>query len=254
MKKISLKIVILLLCFGFFIQGCFADNITKAEKLLKKAKLTAIPEESYDYINSARELYFEEYEKRPTDIKVLLGLSNTFQLLEDRSEAKLYIFKAYNMDPTNPDLQKKMGDFHYSFQEYSTAVEYYKLSLASGNLRDFDTNLQAAKCFEKLGDIENARLYYRICHQLDSKSRRVLNKLRSFNIEEAPEYFKNKDSAKYKYLYKEKPPTEEEIHKKEIDKIIREFSYWFLYVSIAALHLMYSYNAPPISSVGSKYV
>ena len=137
----------------------------------------------------------------------------------------MYVVKAYNIDPANPNLQKAMGDFHYSFQEYSTAVEYYKLSLASGNLRNFETNLQAAKCFEKLGDLENAKLYYQICNHLDSSSRRVLNKMRSFVVQDAPDYFKNKDDAKYKYLYKNKPQTEEEITEKETAEIIREFSY-----------------------------
>ena len=214
-----------MLCVLFCTQFCFADSIKRAEKLMQKAKVTAIAEESYDYANEARKIYEEEYEKTPSDIRVLLGLSKTYQVLEDRANAKLYVLKAYNIDPTNPDLQKAMGDFHYSFQEYSTAVEYYKLSLASGNLRNFETNLQAAKCFEKLGDLENAKLYYQICNHLNSSSRVVLNKMRSMIVQDAPEYFKNKDSAKYKYLYKDKLPTEEEVTEKETAEIIREFSY-----------------------------
>lgn len=225
MRKITFKILAIVLCVLFSAQFCYADNLKKAEKLLQKAKVTAIAEEGYDYINSAREIYEKEYDKTPSDIRVLLGLSKTFQLLEDRANAKLYVLKAYNIDPTNPNLQKAMGDFHYSFQEYSTAVEYYKLSLASGNLRNFETNLQTAKCFEKLGDLENAKLYYQICNHLDSSSRRVLNKMRSYVVQDAPDYFKNKDDAKYKYLYKEKLPTEEEITEKETAEIIREFSY-----------------------------
>ena len=225
MKKNTFKILILLLCLCFTLQCSFADNISKAEKLLKKAKLTAIPEESYDYINSARELYEEEYEKTPTDINILLGLSKVFQLLEDRAEAKLYVLKAYNINPANPKLQKAMGDFHYSFQEYSTAVEYYKLSLASGNLRDFDTNIQTAKCFEKLGDLENAKLYYQISNHVNPSSTAVNKKLKSYIVEDAPDYFKEKDNAKYKYILKRKAPTEEEQTEKEMAEIIQEFSY-----------------------------
>ena len=76
--------------------------------------------------------------------------------MEDRAEAKLYVLRAYNMDPSDPVRQKAMGDFHYSFQEYSTAVEYYKAALASGLLRDYTTNIRIAKCFEKLDDINSA--------------------------------------------------------------------------------------------------
>ena len=107
MKKLSVKIFILFLCFACFSQTSFADNVAKAEKLLRKAKMTSIQDESYEYVNSARALYEEEYEKNPSDIKILLGLSKTFQLIGDRAEAKLYVLKAYNMYPYRADLQKE---------------------------------------------------------------------------------------------------------------------------------------------------
>ena len=129
----------------------------------------------------------------------MIGLSKTFQLIGDRAEAKLYALKAYNMYPNNPDMQKAMGDFHFSFQEYSTAVEYYKLSLSSGNLRDFDTNLQTAKCFEKVGDLENAELYYKICYHLNEKSREVLNKLNEYESSHRPDDTQELEQKKYKY-------------------------------------------------------
>ena len=73
------------------------------------------------------------------------------------------------MNPSNPMLQKEMADFYYNFQEYSTAIEYYKLSLASGLLTDYETNLKTARCFDKLGDDENAQLYYQICRHINPK-------------------------------------------------------------------------------------
>ena len=111
MKKISIKVLIFLVCFAFSFSASFADNMSKAEKLLRKAKMTSIQDESYEYINAARELYEEEFEKNPIDTDVLIGLSKTFQLIGDRAEAKLYVLKAYNMYPSNPDMQKAMGDF-----------------------------------------------------------------------------------------------------------------------------------------------
>ena len=162
MKKFYLRYIYILLCFLFLINATYADNFTQAENYIRKAKTTSVPEESYEYIHKARILYLEEYEKNPLNIKALLGMSTVNQMLKDRSEAKLYVLKAYNMNPSDPKLQRAMGDFFYSFQEYSTAIEYYKLALASGLLRDFDTNLQSAKCYEKLGDLKNAELYYKI--------------------------------------------------------------------------------------------
>ena len=224
MKKFSLKVLILFICLAFSLSVSYADNMSKADKLLRKAKMTSIQDESYEYVNAARELYEEEYEKNPSDTKVLIGLSKTFQLIGDRAEAKLYVLKAYNMFPSNPDMQKEMGDFHYSFQEYSTAVEYYKLSLASGNLRDFATNLQTAKCFEKLGDLGNAELYYKICYHLDSKSREVLNKLNEYESSHRPDDTQELENAKYKYLFKYKKKSEQELIEEEAKDLIEKLN------------------------------
>ncbi len=224
MKKISIKVLIFIVCFTFSLPVVFADNMSKAEKLLRKAKMTSVQDESYEYINAARELYEEEFEKNPIDTDVLIGLSKTFQLIGDRAEAKLYALKAYNMYPGNPDMQKAMGDFHFSFQEYSTAVEYYKLSLASGNLRDFDTNLQTAKCFEKLGDLENAELYYKICHHLNEKSREILNKLNEYESSHRPDDTQELEQKKYKYLFKDKKRSEQEVIEEEAENLIEKLN------------------------------
>jgi len=220
MKKIFSKTFIYLICACFFTQIVCADDLKTAQRYLQKAKIATHQEEGYEYAHIARKILEEEYEKNPIDTKVLVSLSETFQYLGDRAEAKLYILKAYNMFPSNPDLQKRMGDFHFSFQEYSTAVEYYKLSLASGNLRDFATNLQTAKCFEKLGDLENAELYYKICYHLDSTSREVLNKLNEYESSHVPDNTQELESHKYKYLFKYKKKSEEESDKEEAEDII----------------------------------
>ncbi len=224
MKKICLQYIYILLCFLFLTNSAIADNFSRAENYIRRAKTTSVPEESYEYIHKARILYQEEYDKNPLNIKALLGMSTVNQMLQDRSEAKLYVLKAYNMNPSDPKLQKAMGDFFYSFQEYSTAIEYYKLALASGFLRDFDTNLQSAKCYEKLGDLENAELYYKICFHLNSKSREVMNKLNEYDSAKHPDNAQELEEAKYKYLFKDKKLPEEEQTKQEAEEIIEQIN------------------------------
>ncbi len=214
------KIVIAIFCIFYLSSYAYADNVSQAEKLLHKAKMTSVQEESYEYINKARELYLESYEKNPADTDVLLGLSKTYQLTGDRGQAKLYVLKAYNTNPAEPKLQKAMGDFFFSFQEYSTAVEYYKLALASGLLRDYETNLQTAKCFEKLGDLENAELYYKISYHVNSKSREALNKINEYDSSHHPDNSEELENAKYKYLFKDKKLSEKEQNEADAEKII----------------------------------
>ncbi len=222
------KNVLVILCLLFFVSNVvYADNFDKAEKYIRKAKLARNQEESYEYVHKARVLFEEEHETNPANIQALLGLSKVNQMIKDRANAKLYVLKAYNMNPADPKLQKEMGDFYYSFQEYSTAIEYYKLSLASGNLRDYETNLQSAKCYEKLGDIENATLYYKICNHLDSSSRKVLNKINEYDSLNRPDDTIEQEELKYKYLFKDKKVPEEKILDKEADDIIDNINSYY---------------------------
>ena len=224
MKKNLLKFIILSLCLVFTSSQVLADNIKKAEGMLRKAQTASLQDEAYEYIHKARGYYQEEYDENPTSIPALLGLSKVNQLIGDRAEAKLYVLKAYNMEPSNPMLQKAMGDFFYSFQEYSTAVEYYKLALASGLLKDFDTNLQTAKCFEKLGDLENAELYYQISMHVNSKSKAVMKKINEYESAKHPDETKDSDNLKYKYLFKDKPLSETEKDDIEAEDIINNIN------------------------------
>lgn len=227
MKSLRNKLIYTLLIIFLSLNCALADNFSQAEKLLRKAQTTSSQEEGYEYIHKARILYEEEYEKNPINTKALLGLSKVNQLLQDRAEAKLYVLKAYNMNPPDPKLQRAMGDFFYSFQEYSTAIEYYKLALASGLLRDFDTNLQSAKCYEKLGDLKNAELYYQICFHLNAKSKEVMNKLNEYTSAKHPDHSQELEEAKYKYLFKDKKIPQEQQIEEEASDIIENINSFY---------------------------
>ncbi len=227
MKSLRNKLIYTLLIIFLSLNCAYADNFSQAEKLLRKAQTTSNQEEGYEYIHKARILYEEEYEKNPVNTKALLGLSKVNQLLQDRAEAKLYVLKAYNMNPADPKLQRAMGDFFYSFQEYSTAIEYYKLALASGLLRDFDTNLQSAKCYEKLGDLKNAELYYQICFHLNAKSKEVMNKLNEYTSAKHPDHSQELEEAKYKYLFKDKKIPQEQQIEEEASDIIENINSFY---------------------------
>ena len=227
MKSLRNKLIYTLLIIFLSLNCALADNFSQAEKLLRKAQTTSNQEEGYEYIHKARILYEEEYEKNPINTKALLGLSKVNQLLQDRAEAKLYVLKAYNMNPADPKLQRAMGDFFYSFQEYSTAIEYYKLALASGLLRDFDTNLQSAKCYEKLGDLKNAELYYQICFHLNAKSKEVMNKLNEYTSAKHPDNSQELEEAKYKYLFKDKKIPLEKQTEEEASDIIENINSFY---------------------------
>lgn len=224
MKKIILRTILLLIFTGLLFQSVFASDTETAERYLRQAKSAKITEHKYDLLNEARKLFESELEKSPSDTRILLDLSETFQLIGDRAEAKLYVLKAYNMNPSDCNLQKAMGDFFYSFGEYSTAVEYYKAALISGLLEDYETNIKTAECFEKLGDLENAELYYKISLYVNNDSREAKNKLNEYESAKHPDESKRLEKARYKYLFKKKPVSEEEQTQKEVEEILRQIN------------------------------
>ncbi len=223
MKKYLLLLIIVVFCNNF----ASADKVSEGEQLIQKAKMAQIKDEGYEYINQARDIFKEEYEKNPADIRTLLGLSKIGQFIQDRADAKLYVLKAYNTNPSDPKLQKEMADFYYNFQEYATALEYYKLSLASGLLMDFDTNLQTAKCYEKLGDLGNAELYYQICAQINPSSKIVADRLNQYDSDKHPDNSEELENAKYKYLFKDKKLSEKEQNALDSEKIIEQINSFY---------------------------
>lgn len=223
MKKHFINILVLIFILGST-KPCFADNYEDALAYLRKAKSSKLQEQQYDLLNKARELLEDEYSFRPTDLNVLFALSETFQLMGDRAEAKLYVLRAYNMDPSDPKRQKAMGDFYYSFQEYSTAVEYYKAALASGLLRDYTTNIRIAKCFEKLGDSQSAELYYKISLHLNEQSREAMNKLNEYDSAKRPDDSEKLEKARYKYLFKKPKLSEEQQNETDSEAIIEQLN------------------------------
>ncbi|MBQ3642118.1 hypothetical protein II906_09385 [bacterium] len=218
--KNNFFIYILLFVLSISFSPAFADDLSLARQYIQKAKTATIVEQSYDYMNEARKLLEKEYENSPTNVEVLMSLSEVWQLIGDRQQAKIYIIKAYNIKPYDKYVQKAMGDFYFSFQEYNTALEYYKLALATGLLEDYETNVKTAKCYEKLGDLENAQLYYKICNYVNPSSQITKNKVNEYESMNRPDDSETLEKAKYKYLFKSKPKSETEKTTEETDDII----------------------------------
>ena len=222
MKKISLKTLIIFVLLLNFNLATFADNYSYAQQYIKRAKTASIVEQGYDYLNKARTLLEKDYETDKTNIKLLMSLSEVYQLIGDRREAKLFILQAYNIAPNDMYVQRAMGDFYYNFQEYTTALEYYKLSLLTGLLQDAETNTKVAECYEKLGDFENAEVYYQVVNFINPNSQAAQNKVNEYSSAKHPDNTQKLENAKYKYLFKDKPKSEEEKTQEETDKIITQ--------------------------------
>lgn len=111
--------------------------------------------------------YLEFY---PSDLNALIGAGNLAGYLKKEEEAKNILMQAYATYPQNPDVHRALGDYSFRFSNYNNAIEYYNLSLASGNLKDYATNLSTAICYEKLGNIKMAFIYFKIAQKINPDS------------------------------------------------------------------------------------
>ena len=71
MKNFYFKIIVILLVFIFAYNPVYADNYSKAERLIRKSQTALIKEESYEYIEEARQLYKEKYDDYLKDLAVI---------------------------------------------------------------------------------------------------------------------------------------------------------------------------------------
>lgn len=146
---------------------------------------TAKDESEKKYLLRKSLFFLDEYLKvYPNDENTLLKAGNVCYKLNRRDSAKGYLMKAYALYPQNPRVHKAMGDFFYNFSDYNMALEYYKLALSSGFLEDYQTNLDTAKCYSKLGDIKTAITYYEVALYLNPNSEEASKNLEKLSVKQ----------------------------------------------------------------------
>lgn len=154
-----------------------SECLSVANESAKLAKTVSDPDERTFLLLKA--LFFTDASLKgnPADKSLLVKAGMLACDLKNRTTAKKYLMKAYALYPEDPSILKAMGDFSYSFDEYNTALEYYKAALAGGLLKDEETNIATAQCYSKLGDSENALLYWQIVLYLNPDSVLAVQKI-----------------------------------------------------------------------------
>ena len=138
MKIHTLKLVALalfLLLFSNSTVFAASNNFLMATKCINMAAKALSPEDKTYYLNKALSFYQAEYDKNNLNVDAMVGLGKIYCILDNRAEAKSILMQAYGLDYNNPKAQAALGDFNFYFQDYTTALEFYKLALSSGYLK-----------------------------------------------------------------------------------------------------------------------
>ena len=166
------------------------------------------------HLRQAHEFYKAALAKDEENIEALIGAGMSAAFIGKKSVAKNLLMRAYATYPQNADVHKALGDYSFLFSEFNNAIEYYNLSLLSGNLKDYATNLSTAACYEKLGNIKNAIAYYTLSLQLNPNSDIAKQKLENFEEMEKNGY--SPDSRK------QENDDNTALTEEEIEKLIME--------------------------------
>ena len=200
-----------------------SENLSVDELLLNADTevLDSVTEDDYvlrmQHIRNAYDLYKEALKIDEENLRAMLGCGRMLTIIGKKSEARDVLMRAYATYPNDPSVHKTLGDYSFRFAEFNNAIEYYNLSLLSGNLKDYGTNIATAVCYEKLGDIEKAKAYYKVALHLNPESEIAKKRLENFEQLELHGY--NPDS---RVQEAENEKDNSFISEEEIEKIIIE--------------------------------
>ncbi|MBR6163976.1 hypothetical protein IKQ26_08840 [bacterium] len=123
-------------------------------------------DQDFNFKHEMLKIYEKRYEENNLDTENILKIAKIHLDLGQRAIAKSYYMQLYNTYPNSPRIQFEMGKFYYQCKQYNAALEFFKLSLASGYLRNIEVNEYTQKTYAKLGDEENEALYGQIIEHL----------------------------------------------------------------------------------------
>ncbi|MBQ2871080.1 hypothetical protein IJE86_05215 [bacterium] len=119
-----------------------------------------------------------------------LGMGMVFIEKKMTKKAKKYLYKAYSIDENDAVANYYLAKFSFENEDYLRALFFYKKAYANGLADNYDVNEKLGTIYEKVGDTERAKLFYRAALNLNPNSEHAQNRLNALD------YFENK-----KYLY-----------------------------------------------------
>ncbi len=147
-----------------------AEYMGKAQLCVRTAVQAKDETTRIRYVRKALECYLRYLKYYEGDLDALLGAGTTATFLGKETQARHLLMEAYATYPKNPNVHKALGDYCFKFNNFNNAIEYYNLSLSSGNLMDYNTNIATAVCYEKLGDIKKAIDYFKVAQHINPNS------------------------------------------------------------------------------------
>lgn len=148
----------------FFYQGMDNTDITTKEAYLMKAL----------------EKYMLLLEYNMFDAVSATQVAIIHDMLGNNDTALEYFKRAVNLENLNPFANFYFGEYYFYRKNYRNALKYYLTAYENGFNDSYQTSLKIATIYEKFGDFEKAKTYYRIAQKQNPELREgISEKLKS---------------------------------------------------------------------------
>lgn len=148
----------------------FYAGIEAREQSLKEA-----------YLSKALVKYMLLLTINPQDIICNTQVGVIHDQLNHPKLAKDFFYQAINLDAKNPFANFYFGEFFYRKRCYIEALKHYRVAYKNGYQNFYEINLKLGQIYEKLGDIEKAKLCFNIARKQSSNPDNLDRKLKALD-------------------------------------------------------------------------
>ena len=150
---------------NYFYAGMQADD-----KNLKEA-----------YLSKALVKYMLLLSINPNNASISAQVGAIHDSLGHQRLAKEYLFRGVSLEPYNPFPNYYFAEYYFAKKDYENALRYFQVAYDNGYNSFYEVNLKLATVYERLGDIEKAKLYYEAAARLNPGFQALINKVKSLD-------------------------------------------------------------------------
>ena len=130
------------------------------------------------YLNLAMKNYFIATKLDKGAIEGDIGLGRVYDAMNLDTLAKEHFYKSINIETYNPKSNFYFGNFYFRRNEFLSALFYYKIAHNNGYSNKYELNYRLGVIYEKLADIETAKLFYKKALRLKPTNVDLYEKIR----------------------------------------------------------------------------
>jgi len=182
--------------------GKYAPNNLNVQKIIQKANVSMLlweksltAEDKKLYLEQAMRNYYLATKINGTIIDANTGLARVYDMMNQDRLAKEYFSKALNLNPYDPKANLYFANFYFTRNDFLKALSYYKIAYERGFSQNYELNYRLGVIYEKIADIETAKIFYIRALYIMPDNTNLADKIRlldDLNYSESQYYLFNK--------------------------------------------------------------